>query len=359
MKKIFLFIFFILFVVAFTKPISAAIPNWNITGVWEAQHEYGGTLYTHVNHVTQYIAITPEAGLDGYGGWNGYVNGSPTGGSNLWDITNETSDGPSYVSGDIVHFIYRYNSGENCKGYVDATISSDGSMTGTWHDNCNGIRTGNWTTDFKATPIVYPSAPTINTPANNSIVINTALTKVDWTDSLGTFTPITYQYESYRNTAYTTLAYSSGWLANSEIPTPGTPAGDYYLRVRAKDVYGHTSEWSNDSANPYKITVVLDSDKDGIYNGIDNCISVANPDQVNTDNDEYGDACDEDDDNDTVLDIDDCAPTNPEISVLRDTKACILYTSGITGKGILTAPGLQKSFNENSSASENAGKKKN
>ncbi len=44
-------------------------------------------------------------------------------------------------------------------------------------------------------------------------------------------------------------------------------------------------------------------------NGPDNCPSVSNANQLNTDGDSQGDACDTDDDNDTVLDASDCAPT--------------------------------------------------
>ncbi len=42
--------------------------------------------------------------------------------------------------------------------------------------------------------------------------------------------------------------------------------------------------------------------------GVDNCPSVSNPDQKDTDGDGQGNACDTDDDNDGVLDINDCAP---------------------------------------------------
>jgi hypothetical protein len=46
----------------------------------------------------------------------------------------------------------------------------------------------------------------------------------------------------------------------------------------------------------------LDSDDDGVLDVADNCPSVANPDQANTDLDRLGDACDPDDDNDGIAD---------------------------------------------------------
>jgi hypothetical protein len=52
-----------------------------------------------------------------------------------------------------------------------------------------------------------------------------------------------------------------------------------------------------------------DDDADGIDNLADNCRVVANPDQADTDGDGTGDACDSDDDNDGVNDAGDNCPT--------------------------------------------------
>lgn len=100
-----------------------------------------------------------------------------------------------------------------------------------------------------------PTVPEIVSPANNSIVSSADLVKIDWTDSTGSHLPLSYQYEAYADAGYSSLIYSSGWLATSEIPTPGTAEGTYYLRVRAKDSEDNLSEWSNGITNLYKIVV--------------------------------------------------------------------------------------------------------
>jgi len=52
-----------------------------------------------------------------------------------------------------------------------------------------------------------------------------------------------------------------------------------------------------------------DRDHDGIANNSDDCVDVANPSQVDTDHDGEGNACDKDDDNDSVLGRQ-CAPSD-------------------------------------------------
>jgi len=62
----------------------------------------------------------------------------------------------------------------------------------------------------------------------------------------------------------------------------------------------------------------LDSDGDGVSNLADNCVSVSNANQLNTDGDSEGNACDADDDNDGVTDASDAFPLDASESVDTD-----------------------------------------
>src|SRR5262245_15813158 len=65
-----------------------------------------------------------------------------------------------------------------------------------------------------------------------------------------------------------------------------------------------------DSDGDHSGDVCDDSDHDGVTDDVDNCPTVANPDQLDSDGDHSGDVCD-DSDHDGVVDADDeCAESN-------------------------------------------------
>jgi hypothetical protein len=84
----------------------------------------------------------------------------------------------------------------------------------------------------------------------------------------------------------------------------------YYTKDAGASYY----VWAvTDTNSRYTVGVNVDDDNDGIVNASDNCRNANNPDQLDTDADGLGNACDDDDDNDGVPDTADNCPlvTNP------------------------------------------------
>jgi len=77
-------------------------------------------------------------------------------------------------------------------------------------------------------------------------------------------------------------------------------------------------------------TAAVDEDGDGVPDRNDNCPSNANGSQANLDGDAAGDACDLDDDNDQVLDPDDCAPLDASAGRPLVVNVATVTTSGVT-----------------------------
>jgi Tol biopolymer transport system component len=77
------------------------------------------------------------------------------------------------------------------------------------------------------------------------------------------------------------------------------------------------SRVTNEENSAYSPSIAfLDRDGDGVGDPCDNCALVSNPDQLNSDNDSLGDACDPDDDNDGLPDEADNCPINSNPSQL-------------------------------------------
>jgi ELWxxDGT repeat protein len=80
----------------------------------------------------------------------------------------------------------------------------------------------------------------------------------------------------------------------------GTSFGRF--RLSSSGVSGTTGAVNNGEVEDYQVTIAADDDGDGVPNGEDNCPDTANPDQIDTDGNGQGDACDPDDDGDGLSD---------------------------------------------------------
>ena len=108
----------------------------------------------------------------------------------------------------------------------------------------NSVGSGNWP----------PPAPALVSPADGILAgINspwTASPVMDWSD-VPWNDPLTYIYQSsLANTtnpdgSFTTPIFTSGTLAASQIPAPGTPNGTYFWHTRACDLIWGCGDWSS------------------------------------------------------------------------------------------------------------------
>jgi subtilisin-like proprotein convertase family protein len=100
-------------------------------------------------------------------------------------------------------------------------------------------------------------------------------------------------------------------------PKTLTPDEDLSTAFNGEDINGNwilqiVDEGRNDTGNLVEWSLNFDAaicngpnqdtDNDNVIDSVDNCPAIANPDQLNTDNDSQGNACDSDDDNDGIPD---------------------------------------------------------
>ena len=81
----------------------------------------------------------------------------------------------------------------------------------------------------------------------------------------------------------------------------------------------------NSDAFPFDVTESVDSDSDGVGDNGDNCSSLTNEDQLNTDEDAEGDACDADDDNDGFSDKAELADGTDPLSRFSCKTGCFSF----------------------------------
>jgi len=130
------------------------------------------------------------------------------------------------------------------------------------------------------------------------------------------------------NTAYQLL------LANEA--TGDRPwLGEMHLAAVYCDALSSEDVLQNFAAGLPPYSNQVDTDNDNVIDLLDNCPFVANADQLNTDSDDVGDACDSDIDNDGVSNASDNAPTDVHICKDLDADMCDDCSIGVDGFGPL------------------------
>ncbi len=157
-----------------------------------------------------------------------------------------------------------------------------------------------------------PSAPSNIYPVNSATGVPGIVT-LSWTSSSDPDQGDTVIYDIYLGTSSPPSLYKSGHNSNSYTTSLLNPFATYYWKIIARDNHNATAEgsiWSFSTNN--------DADLDGIPDSTDNCPTVWNPDQLDTNRDGIGDACDPDKDGDGIPDVIDNCPLvfNPD---QRDT----------------------------------------
>jgi hypothetical protein len=122
-----------------------------------------------------------------------------------------------------------------------------------------------------------------------------------------------YTFNKKENNQYTFYIYDSNHPGKEVKGTwyPSNVGGKLYYSYGSKalNTYKELPSWRGffvEDYTPKTPNIAIDIDNDGIEDSKDNCPSVANPDQTNTNGDDMGDACQQgDQDKDGVVDFKD------------------------------------------------------
>ena len=99
----------------------------------------------------------------------------------------------------------------------------------------------------------------------------------------------------------------------------------YTARITATD--GFNTAFQDITVSVLDVDELMDADADGVADGVDNCVYAVNPNQLDTDADNIGNLCDDDDDGDGVTDTQEAAEgTDPLDST--DCFSCLNPLSG-------------------------------
>ncbi len=205
--------------------------------------------------------------------------------------TNKTGSGTIVTATDQIEFI-------------DLSFLNDGNVALNVTLTDAAANEGTMAFDITTKDVVAPIGYTVSIDQDPINVSNhTAVSFTFARAELGT----TYSYLIEDNGGSGNVS-GSGTIVTAtdqitDIDISGLADGTMNLSFSLMDASLNEGAWTG-----FSVSKETDVDNDGIKDDVDNCLTVANPDQTDTNNDNEGDACDDDDDGDGTLDTDDDFP---------------------------------------------------
>jgi len=174
-------------------------------------------------------------------------------------------------------------------------------------DDINGVATLYGGSGFPDLVVISPNVSNATPLSGQSFAINATVKNQGVASSNGT----TLRYYRSTNNFISVADTEMGTDSVSGLSATGTSTqslttslpgvGTLWIGACVDAVSGESSA-SNQCSSGVQVTVIADSDNDGIADSSDNCPSISNANQLDTDSDGTGNACDSDDDNDGMPD---------------------------------------------------------
>ena len=146
------------------------------------------------------------------------------------------------------------------------------------------------------------------TDASNPVQVRSTLASRDtWRIDMSSDNKRVYLADGYTGFKVVDVSFSER-LAGSKIQPNVTYIHDGQNSTNDSFSFKVNDGLDDSNISTVDLKFIADRDSDGIEDYIDNCPDTANQDQIDTDGDLAGDACDDDDDNDGVADSSDAFP---------------------------------------------------